>query len=421
MTHKFLPFIIITATVFLLSSCLSSDDEDNTTYYEDTAISGFSLGTLKVIHHTTKKDGVSDSTYTTSLTGSNYKFNIDQTNALIYNTDSLPYGTDAAHVLATISTVNSGVAVLNLHSSTGADSLAYYSSTDSIDFTNPVRVRVYNMRATAYRDYTVTVNVHKEEAGSFKWQSTTVEGLENVTDRRIYTALNGITYLYGRRNGTFVVYQLANGRWEEQNWSSEPDFIELGGTSRNVYLLRNDSLLRKDVYGDTWVKDSLDDSATNLPNSDASLIAKVSAVSASTYNLVLIGNRDGKTVVWSKVEESDNASAPWAFYNSDEYNRKTLPYLSNLRAVGYGDNILATGGDFTKVYSSPDNGLTWDVDTTYSLPSDFGYTESHFAYGVDTNNIMYITKDGSNQIWSGRLSQLGWKKEDTVFTRAALR
>lgn len=403
----------------MLSSCLSNDDEDDTTYYEDTAISGFTLGTLKVYHHTKAKDGVTDSTYTTSLTGSNYKFYIDQNNATIYNTDSLPKGTDAAHILATISTVNSGTAVLNLRSSNGQDSLAYYSSTDSIDFTNPVRVRVYNMRLTAYRDYTVTVNVHKEVADSFAWKSTTIEGLETVTNRRIYTTPNGSTYLFGYRNGAFVVYLKTDNGWEEQNWTTEPSIIELGGTPRYVYTVRNDSVLRKDAYGNTWVKDSLDADASNLPNADANIISKESSVNEGTYNLILVGNRDGNTVVWSKVEESDNASNPWSFYNPDTYNRKTLPYLSNLRAVLYDGNILATGGDFTKVYYSPDNGLTWDTDDTYALPTEFGNTESHFAFGVDTNNIMYISKDGSNQIWSGRLARLGWKDQQTVFTRAA--
>lgn len=418
MTHKFLPFLAVALTVLMLSSCLSSDDdEDNTTYYSDTAISGFTLGTLKVRHYTKAKDGVTDSTYTTSLSGSSYKFNIDQLNATIYNPDSLPVGTDAAHVLATISTVNSGVPILHLTSRTGQDSLVIHSSTDSIDFTNPVKVRVYNMSGAAFREYTITVNVHKENGNAFSWKSSTISGLETVTNRRIYTTPNGNTYLFGYRNGTFVVYLKTDNGWEDQNWTTDPGIIELGGTPRNVYTVRNDSVLRKDAYSSTWVKDSLDDSSSNLPNSDANVIAKESTVNEGTYNLVLVGNRDGKTVVWSKVEESDNATNPWSFYTPDDYNAKTLPYLSNLRAVLYGGNILATGGDFTKVYNSPDNGLTWDVDTTYALPADFGYTESHFAFGVDNNNIMYITKDGSNVIWSGRLAKLGWKKEDAVFTK----
>lgn len=421
MTHKFSLFLILTATIFLLPSCLNSDDDDDTTYYDDTSISSFTLGTLKVYHHTTKTDGVTDSTYTTSLTGSNYQFNIDQVAGTIYNNDSLPVGTDVEHVLATITTLNSGTAVLNLRSSSGTDSLAYYSSSDSIDFTNPVRVRVYNMRGTAYREYTITLNVHKEKADSFAWHSATVDGLEGITGRWLTINSDGTSCINGYdANGTFVSFQKTNDGWTKVDNPVESVQTFLAATYNNVYTLRNDSILRRNIIeGGPWTLETIDDSPTNLPNNDVNILVKASTVNIGAYNLALIGNRDGRTVVWSKVEESDNANNPWSYYTSDSYNRKTLPYLSNLRAVVYDNGILATGGDFTKMYFSQDWGLTWDVDSTYTLPSTFGYATSAFSFAVDTsNNIMYISKDGSGQIWSGRLARLGWKDEETVFTRS---
>lgn len=405
------------AAVLMLSSCLSNDDEDNTTYYDDTAIASFTLGNIRILHHTTTKDGTADSTYYTTTSGSSYKFDIDQLTATISNSDSLPVGTDVKHILANAASVNSGTVVLNLRSQSGADSLAVYSSTDSIDFTNPVRFRVYNMRGTAYRDYTVKINVHQQDGDGFNWNTTTVNGLADVTGRRIYTATNGNTYLFGYRSVFFVVYQKTDNGWTEQNWSETPSDIELAATDNNAYILRDGNILRRSVNGGNWTVEQLDDNAANLPTSDANIVVKASKVNEGTYNLILIGNRDGKTVIWDKVEESDNATNPWAFYTADDYNTKTLPYLSNLHAIAYGDGILATGGDFTKVYYSPDNGLTWSADATYALPTAFGLTESAFGFGVDSNNIMYISKDGSDQIWSGRLNKLGWKKQDTVFTK----
>ena len=168
-----------------------------------------------------------------------------------------------------------------------------------------------------------------------------------------------------------------------------------------------------------WNVESIDDDATNLPTANANIIARESEVNPGTYNLVLVGNNDGKTVVWSKVEESDNADNEWAFYPADDYNQKTLPYLANLTATGYDGGIIATGGDFSKVYFSPDNGLTWSQDTTYTLPTAFGSTAAHVTITTDNNNIMYITRDGSDEIWSGRLARLGWAKNQTVFTRTA--
>lgn len=143
MIKKFLAFACMALAMFGFSSCLNSD-EDEITYYDDTAVTAFSLSAANRYIHTTASDGVTDSVYKTSMTVTGYAFSIDQQQRLIYNTDSLPVGTDANHILATISSKNSGNIVLNLKDKTGQDSLAYYSSTDSIDFTNPVRLRVYN-------------------------------------------------------------------------------------------------------------------------------------------------------------------------------------------------------------------------------------------------------------------------------------
>lgn len=418
MRHCFSPICIMLTAILTLSSCLSNDDNDDTTYYDDTAISSFSLGTLSVVNHTTAKDGVTDSTYTTSLTGSNYKFGIDQLKATISNSDSLPAGTKVSAALATIGTVNGGTVVLHLTSSTGADSLVYYSSSDSIDFSNPVRVRVYNMRATAYREYTVTVNVHREQPDAFAWNKTEVAGLSGVTNRHFVTLTDGTVALLGQRNGTDVAFTHDEKGWKETK-VSDADTDALAHTAKYKYAMRKGSIVRSLLGKSDWNVESIDDDVANLPTANANIIARESEVNPGTYNLVLIGNNDEKTVVWSKVEESDNADNEWAFYPKDDYNQKTLPYLVNLTATGYDGGIIATGGDFSKVYFSPDNGLTWSQDTTYTLPTAFGRTAAHVTITTDNNNIMYITRDGSDEIWSGRLARLGWAKNQTVFTRTA--
>ena len=62
MKKLFSKVVIIMAAVFSLTSCLSDNNEIDTTYYTDTAITSFTLGTLNLTNHTKAKDGVTDST-----------------------------------------------------------------------------------------------------------------------------------------------------------------------------------------------------------------------------------------------------------------------------------------------------------------------------------------------------------------------
>ena len=113
-----------------ITSCLKDDDEKESVSYKDTAILSFSLGQMAQVRDTIAKNG-SDSVYTAKFNAAKVKFYIDQAQGLIYNPDSLPYGTKSSSVLAKIVAKNSGVVVLK---STTEEKFTYYNSNDSIDF-----------------------------------------------------------------------------------------------------------------------------------------------------------------------------------------------------------------------------------------------------------------------------------------------
>ena len=104
MKRTIVPFLLMALTL-IFASCLKSEDEA-TVSYNDTAISSFSLGTLNRYVKTKAKDGVTDSTYKTTVPGGKYLFRIDHLNHKIYNPDSLPYGTDVKKVVVTVSAKN---------------------------------------------------------------------------------------------------------------------------------------------------------------------------------------------------------------------------------------------------------------------------------------------------------------------------
>ena len=80
----------------------------------------------------------------------------------------MPYGTKSSSVLAKIVAKNSGVVVLK---STTEEKFTYYNSNDSIDFSTPRVLRVYSNKGSEYRDYKVTVNVHKQKGNVFSWET----------------------------------------------------------------------------------------------------------------------------------------------------------------------------------------------------------------------------------------------------------
>ena len=96
-----MPLVLLMAMALLMASCLKDDNDNDYTYYNDTAITAFSLGTINQ-YVSSKTASGNDTTIKTTLVGSKYRFFIDQQNDSIYNPDSLPCFSDVKQVLATI-------------------------------------------------------------------------------------------------------------------------------------------------------------------------------------------------------------------------------------------------------------------------------------------------------------------------------
>ena len=205
MKRILIPFTILISTIVAFSSCLSSDDNE-VTYYDDSAISSFTLGTLNRTMHTLSSKGV-DSVYQTTIAGSSYQFYIDQDKREIYNPDSLPYGTDVKHVICTVIAKNNGLIGIK---SLVSDSVFSYSSTDSIDFSTPRQMVAIANSGKATRYYTVRVNVHQEEADVFNWA--------DMGKQEYFSSLNGMKavacgsqlFTFGQKDGKLVGYVTDN-------------------------------------------------------------------------------------------------------------------------------------------------------------------------------------------------------------------
>ena len=259
MRRIFRPFVILLSALALTASCLSDDDQTNITYYSDTAVTSFSLGTLNRTMWTTSSEG-EDSSYVVEIDGSEYDFYIDQLAKRIYNADSLPKGTDAAHVLCSAGTKNGGLAIWAFKDSAGEDSLVYLNSTDSVDFTEPRELRVYSNSGLEYRSYTVEVNVHKEDSATINWQAmgayapfTALEGMKALVaggDRLL---------VLGKSGGETVVYAKDGGAGWTEALRLEGGEVYAGAVARgdSVYTVMADGSVARSQDGASWTREAV--------------------------------------------------------------------------------------------------------------------------------------------------------------------
>lgn len=470
MKRILIPFVVLIMGMMAVTSCLNSDDDY--VYYDDTAITSFTLGTLNIVVDTTTAAG-EDSTYTTTRDCSSYKFNIDQQRCEIYNTDSLPRGIVASKVVCTMYSKNSGyIGIKSLTS----DSIVYYSSSDSIDFTKPREVYVYSNSGKTNRKYTITVNVHNEDADSLYWKQMGANTEFTKLTKMRTVALNeklfvfgtdgSQTYAYGSNDGSTwtsltqkfnhtlsadayksvvtkdnYLYIYDNGQvmrsTDGTSWSVVSNValrqLVAASTTRLYAYDNNGQLMKSSDDGQTWSTATIDDSSSLLPTEDITYTCIPSKTNEDTYQLLLVGNRDYNTYasdttasVWGKIEEtlSDSQDQPWSYYNMSAENMFKAPRLRDIQSFVYDGVVVAIGEEslggetrtpFDRIYSSADGGITWKKSTTLSLPAAFDTSTTTFAVTSDSNNFIWLICGKNGQVWRGRINRLGWTTPSTSF------
>ena len=456
--------MLIWATV-LMASCLNS--EDDVKYYDDAAITAFSLSGANMTKHTTSSLG-EDSTYVEYSTEvSNYKFVIDQLKSMIYNVDSLPLGTNAAKILCSYSTKNGSFATVK---SLTSDSLVYLSTSDTTDFSKPRTVTVFSSSGLGRKDYTITVNVHKEDADSFKWQQyPDCLALASLSDMRAYS-LNGDIVVMGTsgegtrvfrlnastgrkfteeasslggeayRNAAVsggVLYVLdgnavrksADARTFETVADNSPVTRLVAASANEVYGLTADNVFMASADGGlTWKTEKMDSETRFVPRDDISYVCRDYKFVKNAENVVLVGNRpdaasatDSLAVVWRKIVENDADSeeGKWAYLNYDSASKNPLKSLQGLTIVNHGDFILALGGKgiggckesaHSNIYVSEDGGMSWNTVSGIAYPKNFDKSAGAMGVCADDDNHVWIMLNNTGQVWRGRLNKVAWQQ-----------
>lgn len=419
------------ATLAGMASCISSKETDLSSY-TDAAISSFSLGTLNRYFHTTKKNG-GDSIYKRTFAGSSYRFHIDQVNRKIYNTDSLPIGTDIKHVLCNVGAKNSSTILIREDENT----LKFYNAADSIDFTEMRQFLVYTLNNEGnYTTYDVSVNVHKELGDVFiRHKLVTNETLKKLSNVEAHY-WNKQMYISGDLGDQNVTYTVdkdgkLNPFYSENNELPEGIKRWIGSTKNEIYALStNNRLMVSKDFGGSWKEDKLDDMPELLPTQDIAYVSYPLDYANNTEYALIVGNRskdvysaDKTAMVWRKIVDSDEYTPDgiWTFMDWEDDAECTLPRLENFSMVAYDDGILAIGGaaveegedvQYTAIYQSRDDGITWKYNANYQLPGDFDPKVNSIGMAVDDSATIWLFCGKSGEIWYGRLNKMGWKVKD---------
>lgn len=452
MKRKFFAFIALITATLSLSSCLSSD-ETTVEYTHDTAITAFSLGSLD--RYTKTKAG-KDTLLKANVTGSDYKFYIDQAQRLIYNVDSLPCGVRDTAILATISSKNSSPILLMDINKT--DSVAaYYSSSDSINFSKPRFIRVYSSDYSAYAEYKVTVNVHKELPYEFKWH----ELAQNNSQLAAFSDLKAVAcgdyiYVFGKTTeGTKVLKSAINdgSAWspimmneslssdayqsavalegklyisdggkvyasaDAAKWtlvSGNADVKQLiGASSKYLYAYTAAGISVSKDKGASWEQEKLDTHADCLPTQNISMNAAGVLSAKNVENVMLMGTRDkalNDTVAttWLRTVDYANEDGQWNYLEIENNKSGKMPWLDQVITCAADTGFVALGSN-GKWYKSQNAGLTWKQDKMVVLPAKFA-DEGRFAFCRDKQHYYWIIRNG--YVWRGRFNIDGWSKED---------
>lgn len=448
---KFLIIIAVATSSLVFHSCMSSDSSTSVEISNNCAITRMTLGTL------TRTVYGADTSYNISVAGNAYPMYIDQINQKIYNRDSLPINTDIRKILFS-SVSNDGT--LTYKNDNDRDTL--FSTSDTIDFTSPRYFTCFSTDQTQSRTYEVKINVHNSDPNKFSWATTSETPLafENITLQKMFI-LNGNVTIVAIKQGipTLIEAPLStpnnvttspinnldnlnpsavflfknqlcyvdngtlktsdNGtNWQVQTTDITPTCI-VATTETELYAIANGELYYTSNLTN-WQKDTAADNLNQFPTSD--IVSTMSPMTFNTnfqYLLVCGKNNDGENIVWRKIIDTKGINTePWTILPPSDEGRHLYPSKEQPVLLTYNSNGLLhlgiKGNNISEIIKSVDGGRCWTAISTDNTPVLPAETTS-FSACVDSDNNIWIAIAPSGKMLRGRLNQLSYDNDPTVF------
>lgn len=460
MKHIFSALLIVAAFVLALPAC-TNDDNYTAEVSGDCLVTAATLGKLIRIQPTKTQDG-RDSTYTEYVTGAYYPLYIDQLNNIIYNGDSLPTNIDLSRITFEQMNVIGTIAINKL----SGEGDTIFNGKDTTDLRQARYLTVTASDGSTKRTYKLQLNMHQEEADTFRWTRICTQhpALTNI-ERARSIAANGRLYAFGTENstpylftataeqpeqwerleisiagessaaafnatsvqwfnnafyalnGNSLVHSADGVNWEKMDSDLVPEALVGAGSNQLVAIANGEFYSSPD--GKQWTPDARDTDGP-LPGTEFASNCIPSLTDPTFEDILLIGQADGAEVVWKhNIDLTGGESFAWTFYpaaNDNPYNCPTVTSPS-LFTYDKASLLVALGKDKNAVdfYTSRDNGRTWKL-TGFQCPKDMARPTAVSAF-ADKDNFIWLICSGTGEVWRGRLNRLGWKDVPISFLK----
>lgn len=432
-------FLIASITV---SSCL--DSNENYEYSSDATIHAFGLDTVY---------------------GKHYSFSIDHLERVIFNKDSLPVGADTIidRILIDTMTVAGWI--------TSGEQDTVFNMKDSVDLrpamNNDIgmKFRVHAADMLTIREYTLKVNVHKQDPDSLVWKNMREEGAvfnnTATTGEQRSVLLNNDLLVYTTNTTVYKTsttpYQY---KWTEASVSNLPLNAKLTSVINfegKLYMTTGNGDVYASSNGTVWEK------VNGLSTNIIALVACFESNEVSHQPATLVGishnNTDGKNyfcntsdgLMWTITENvpsgfpteniyatslttangvekvvvvgmpraDEKQTVPWFSLDGEGWaslsttSNTFCPGMANPSIMHYGGQFYCFGGTFDAIYSSK-TGIAWyQTKKKFLLPKEVKGKEV-YSMTIDKNNFIWIVFGGKgtqNEVWRGRLNKLGFKQQ----------
>ena len=442
---------ILGCWAFILSSCLGTKDDYDDWYLSNCLIKSFSLQSDSV-------PGLA-----------NVKFTIDQVNGLIYNKDSMPYGTEINwKVICKVDFEVLPSAIDVFQAATG-DS-ASWNTTDSLDFRGYVRFDVFSQNEKNMKRYFAQLNIHQQVPDSMAWSWFSNRLLGKAVQEQKVIERNNYFWMYARSPGGYELYRTPV--YDRRTWTPAPltglsgkTFLLSQITEYNgiLYMPASDGALyystnstdwkimetapavksilgvidKNEVVNNAYVLASIIQEGNNLyfaamntKNAWEKGVAApeqfpVSGFGNTTYetsyywHLVVTAGKDRNGKLTNAVWETMNG-LNWVCLTDERF--PSFNKREGVMITHYDDKMFLIGGINASntaerdIYYSLDRGITWKLtDSLMYFPESFR-ARGYASVIVDKDNFLHLFGGKENnsanildELWSGRINRLGFK------------